>query len=73
MNKIRTILILVAIIAVSVIIVMIAINNKNSQDKNILYSGMCGEDVEWNIDKKGTLTISGEGKIYDYGHMMIAM
>lgn len=28
--------------------------------------GKCGENVQWKIDKNGTLTISGKGKMNDY-------
>ena len=28
--------------------------------------GKCGENVKWNLDKNGVLTISGKGDMYDY-------
>ena len=29
-------------------------------------SGKCGKNVTWKLDRKGTLTISGKGAMYDY-------
>lgn len=29
-------------------------------------SGQCGDNVYWTLDEEGTLTISGEGDMYDY-------
>lgn len=29
-------------------------------------SGKCGDDLTWTLDAEGTLTISGEGAMYDY-------
>ncbi|MBQ7299887.1 MAG: leucine-rich repeat protein [Clostridia bacterium] len=31
------------------------------------FKGTCGDDLRWILDKDGTLTISGSGKMYDYG------
>ena len=30
-------------------------------------SGMCGNQLRWNFDSEGTLTISGEGEMYPFG------
>lgn len=30
-------------------------------------SGMCGDNITWTLDDNGTLTISGNGAMYDYG------
>ena len=30
-------------------------------------SGTCGENLTWTLDSEGTLTISGEGDMYNYG------
>lgn len=32
-------------------------------------SGTCGEDLIWSLDAEGTLTISGTGRMTDYGYM----
>ena len=36
-------------------------------DGNILPHGICGDNLTWEIDDNGTLTISGTGTMYDYG------
>ena len=33
---------------------------------NILAEGTCGDNLTWKLDKAGTLTIFGEGEMYDY-------
>jgi len=33
----------------------------------IIGSGECGENLTWTLDDSGTLTISGEGEMWDYG------
>ena len=33
----------------------------------VVASGNCGEGVGWELDSEGTLTISGNGSMYDYG------
>lgn len=42
------------------------LNTENPSDSNILYSGMCGDNLQWELDSMGTLTISGTGDMYDY-------
>ena len=37
-----------------------------STDGAIVDSGKCGDNVVWQLDEFGTLTISGSGKMYDY-------
>lgn len=32
-------------------------------------SGVCGDNVTWTLDDNGTLTISGNGAMYDYGEL----
>ncbi len=32
----------------------------------VVYSGTCGDSVNWSLDDAGTLTISGTGEMYDY-------
>lgn len=33
----------------------------------VIDSGNCGDNLTWEFDNRGTLTISGEGPTYDYG------
>ena len=33
------------------------------------HSGTCGDNIRWVLDDRGTLTITGAGKIYDYGYV----
>ena len=35
-------------------------------------SGMCGDNITWTLDDNGTLTISGNGAMYDYPNSMYA-
>ncbi|MCD7884658.1 MAG: leucine-rich repeat protein [Lachnospiraceae bacterium] len=35
---------------------------------DILYSGTCGENLTWQLDSNGTLTISGSGAMSDYNY-----
>lgn len=35
-------------------------------DIGISFSGVCGENLTWNLSSDGTLTISGTGDMYDY-------
>jgi len=35
-------------------------------DENIIASGTCGENLTWELDEEGTLTISGTGEMDDY-------
>ena len=32
-------------------------------------SGQCGNNIRWVLDDRGTLSITGAGKIYDYGYV----
>ena len=32
-------------------------------------SGQCGNDIRWVLDDRGTLSITGTGKMYDYGYV----
>jgi len=34
-----------------------------------IYSGTCGENLVWELDDEGTLTISGTGEMDDYGYV----
>ena len=33
----------------------------------VVDEGMCGDNLTWELDRNGTLTISGSGDMYDYG------
>ena len=33
---------------------------------NAAESGTCGDNLTWTLDDNGTLTISGQGEMYDY-------
>ena len=35
----------------------------------VVASGKCGDDITWQLDEAGTLTISGTGEMYDYNGM----
>ena len=37
-----------------------------SAEKEIVESGTCGDNLTWTLDSEGTLTISGEGEMYDW-------
>ena len=37
-----------------------------AEEASIVAEGNCGANVTWKLDSKGTLTISGEGKMWDY-------
>ena len=39
-----------------------------AEDENVVDSGVCGENLTWTLDADGTLTISGEGDMADYGN-----
>ena len=38
-----------------------------TQTNDMPDSGMCGDDLIWELNSEGTLTISGTGDMYDYG------
>lgn len=42
-------------------------NAIESVSENSIANGKCGDDLIWNLDGNGTLTISGTGEMYDYG------
>ncbi len=41
-------------------------NIEYEDSERILYSGMCGDSVEWTLSANGCLTISGKGTTYNY-------
>ncbi|MBR4226480.1 MAG: leucine-rich repeat domain-containing protein, partial [Candidatus Methanomethylophilaceae archaeon] len=39
----------------------------SAQGADASSAGMCGDDLEWELDDNGTLTIRGSGGMYSYG------
>lgn len=39
----------------------------NASAANVIARGECGNDIVWSLDSDGTLTITGNGAMYDYG------
>lgn len=56
--------ILTLILMVSIVISMATIPISVSAATN----GGCGESLKWSLDDNGTLTVSGEGEMYDYNY-----
>ena len=54
----------ILMIAVAVIATMLAISL--SEESDAATSGTCGEDLAWELDSKGQLTVSGTGDMNDY-------
>ena len=44
----------------------VLLNADNTSNNEVLYSGVCGDNLTWVLDDEGTLTISGTGDMYDY-------
>ncbi len=59
MKKTKYILVLTACAILLGIVIMLVTMKKTD-------SGTCGEKLTWVLDKDGTLTISGEGEMYDW-------
>ncbi len=59
MRKFGTLLAAVALAAICCIFLLPA-------EVQAATSGTCGDNLTWNLDDGGTLTISGTGKMYDY-------
>ena len=57
MKRISTLLIIAIIFAISVF--------AQTKTPTIISSGTCGNNLTWILDNEGTLTISGEGDMYD--------
>ncbi len=43
-----------------------------TMDYAIIATGTCGDSLTWELDKYGTLTVSGEGAMYDYSSSSLA-
>ena len=56
----------VAVVAVGVGVGGAAMLNKNEESAAVVASGSCGTDVQWSLDEKGVLRLSGTGRMTDY-------
>ena len=55
-----------AVVAVGVGVGGAAMLNKNEASAAVVASGSCGTDVQWSLDEKGVLRLSGTGRMTDY-------
>ena len=55
-----------AVVAVGVGVGGVAMLNKNEESAAVVASGSCGTDVQWSLDEKGVLRLSGTGRMTDY-------
>ena len=55
-----------AVVAVGVGVDGAAMLNKNEASAAVVASGSCGTDVQWSLDEKGVLRLSGTGRMTDY-------
>ncbi len=58
--------ILSVLLAVLMIALSVPLAGAASEPKEITASGTCGSNLTWTLDSEGTLTVSGEGSMYDY-------
>ena len=64
----------VAILLIAIVFISIFYIYKKEENSKIAYRGICGENVEWLLNKEGTLIIrrtsifSRKCKVYDYCH-----
>ena len=56
----------VAVVAVGVGVGGVAMLNKGEESAAVVASGSCGTDVQWSLDEKGVLRLSGTGRMTDY-------
>ena len=56
----------VAVVAVGAGVGGAAMLNKNEASAAVVASGSCGTDVQWSLDEKGVLRLSGTGRMTDY-------
>ena len=54
------------------LVFLLALLPVGAQAAEIVESGSCGNGLTWTLDDEGTLTISGSGKIADYGLQDVA-
>ena len=55
-----------AVVAVGVGVGGAAMLNKNGASAAVVASGSCGTNVQWSLDEKGVLRLSGTGRMTDY-------
>ena len=55
-----------AVVAVGAGVGGVAMLNKNEESAAVVASGSCGTDVQWSLDEKGVLRLSGTGRMTDY-------
>ena len=55
-----------AVVAVGVGVGGVAMLNKGKESAAVVASGSCGTDVQWSLDEKGALRLSGTGRMTDY-------
>ena len=55
-----------AVVAVGVGVGGVAMLNKGEESAAVVASGSCGTDVQWSLDEKGVLRLSGTGRMTDY-------
>lgn len=46
------------------------IHYNSTKPESEIRSGVCGDNLTWNLDDEGILTISGEGRMYDYSDVV---
>ena len=57
-------------IMVTVLLTLLALmlcGSAIAEEVTIVDSGTCGENLTWELDSEGTLTIDGAGKMDDFG------
>ena len=55
-----------AVVAVGAGVGGVAMLNKGEESAAVVASGSCGTDVQWSLDEKGVLRLSGTGRMTDY-------
>ena len=54
------------LVILACVFVMPAQVQATEAEPGIIDSGVCGDNLTWTLDEEGTLTISGEGDMYNY-------
>ncbi len=58
----------VLIMSAMVLLCVLLLPHMEAEAAEIVDSGACGANLTWTLDDEGTLTISGEGEMEDYGY-----
>ncbi|MCD8056068.1 MAG: leucine-rich repeat domain-containing protein, partial [Clostridiales bacterium] len=53
-------------LALCVGVIFAATLSMSAEDATVTDSGTCGDNLTWTLTSDGTLTISGEGEMYEY-------